>query len=49
MVQDASVLGLSFTRAGIGALAPSDIDLDAVLESLRRKEILIVDNDPALA
>jgi class 3 adenylate cyclase len=46
VVQDASVLGLSFSRAGIGALAPSDIDLDAVLESLRRKEILIVDNDP---
>ena len=46
VVQDASVLGLSFTRAGIGALTPSDIDLDAALESLRRKEILIVDNDP---
>jgi len=46
VVQDASVLGLSFTRAGIGALAPPDIELDAVLESLRRKEILIVDNDP---
>jgi len=46
VVQDASVLGLGFTRAGIGALAPSDIDLDAVLDSLRRKEILIVDNDP---
>ncbi|HEY0870367.1 MAG TPA: adenylate/guanylate cyclase domain-containing protein, partial [Acidothermaceae bacterium] len=46
VVQDASVLGLSFSRAGIGALAPSDIELDAVLESLRRKEILIVDNDP---
>jgi class 3 adenylate cyclase/tetratricopeptide (TPR) repeat protein len=46
VVQDASVLGLSFTRAGVCALAPSDIDLDAALESLRRKEILIVDNDP---
>ena len=46
VVQDASVLGLSFSRVGIGALAPSDIDLDAVLESLRRKEILIVDHDP---
>ena len=46
VVQDASVLGLSFSRAGIAALAPSDVDLDAVLESLRRKEILIVDTDP---
>ena len=46
VVQDASVLGLSFSRAGIAALAPSDIDLDAALESLRRKEILIVDTDP---
>ena len=46
VIQDASVLGLSFSRAGIGALSPSDIDVDAVLESLRRKEILIVDNDP---
>ncbi len=45
-VQDASVLGLSFTRAGIAALTPSDIDLDTVLDSLRRKEILVVDNDP---
>jgi class 3 adenylate cyclase/tetratricopeptide (TPR) repeat protein len=46
VVQDASVLGLSFSRAGIGALAPPDIDLDVALESLRRKEILIVDDDP---
>ncbi|HEX7105921.1 MAG TPA: adenylate/guanylate cyclase domain-containing protein [Acidothermaceae bacterium] len=46
VVQDASVLGLSFAKAGIAALAPSDIDLDAVLNALVRKEILVVDNDP---
>jgi class 3 adenylate cyclase len=46
VIQDASVLGLSFSRAGVGALAPPDIDLDAALDSLRRKEILIVDDDP---
>jgi hypothetical protein len=46
VVQDASVLGLSFTRAGIGSLTPHGVDLEGVLESLRRKEIFIVDNDP---
>lgn len=46
VVQDASVLGLSFSRAGIAALTPSDIDLDGALDALRRKEILIVDSDP---
>ena len=46
VVQDASVVGLSFTKSGIAALTPSDIDLDRVLDSLRRKEILTADNDP---
>ena len=46
VVQDASVLGLSFSKAGIEALTPSDIDLDGALNALLRKEILIVDNDP---
>ena len=46
IVQDASVLGMSFTRSGIAALTPPGVDLDVALESLRRKEILTVDNDP---
>ncbi len=46
VVQDASVLGLSFTRAGLEVLTPAGTDLDPVLEELRRKEILTVDLDP---
>jgi class 3 adenylate cyclase len=46
VVQDGSVLGLTFTRTGIEALTTTDTDLDQVLSSLRRKEILGVDNDP---
>jgi hypothetical protein len=46
VVQDGSVLGLTFTRAGIEALTTTATDLDEVLNSLRRKEILSVDNDP---
>jgi class 3 adenylate cyclase len=45
VVADASVLGLSFTRDGIGALAGDVTDLDAVLESLRHKEILATETD----
>jgi class 3 adenylate cyclase/tetratricopeptide (TPR) repeat protein len=43
-VQDASVLGLSFTSAGLVAL--SDADVTDVLDSLLRKEILEQQNDP---
>ena len=46
VVQDASVLGLSFTRSGLEHLTPSGTDLDAALDGLRRKEILTVDDDP---
>src|SRR3954449_13016316 len=46
VVQDGSVLGFTFTRAGLEALTTTTGDLDDVLESLRRKEILNVDNDP---
>jgi hypothetical protein len=45
-VQDASVLGLTFTIDGIACLAPSDINLTSVLETLRHKEILTVEADP---
>lgn len=46
VVQDASVLGHSFTMSGIQALTPDTIDLAAALDSLRRREIISVDNDP---
>ncbi len=46
VVQDASVLGLTFTENGIAALSPEGIDLEAVLASLRRRDILGVENDP---
>ncbi|MDT7550055.1 MAG: hypothetical protein QOE84_2449, partial [Actinomycetota bacterium] len=43
-VQDASVLGLSFTGEGLRAL--NDADITGVLESLLRKEILELQSDP---
>jgi len=46
VVQDGSVLGLTFTQAGIQSLTTVTGQLDEVLASLRRKEILNVDNDP---
>jgi class 3 adenylate cyclase/tetratricopeptide (TPR) repeat protein len=45
VVSDASVLGESFTREGIGILAGDVADLDAVLSSLIRKEIIATDVD----
>ncbi len=45
VVADASVLGLSFTRDGIAALANSDGDLDDILSSLVRKQFLSVQRD----
>ncbi|HET7311022.1 MAG TPA: adenylate/guanylate cyclase domain-containing protein [Mycobacteriales bacterium] len=50
LVQDASVLGQSFTRAGIAALvATSGLaaeEVDGLLSALVRKEILSVEADP---
>lgn len=45
IVADASVLGASFTREGIAALAGNSPGLDDVLTALRRKEILSVEQD----
>jgi class 3 adenylate cyclase len=45
-VQDASVLGLTFTHEGIACLAPPDINLEHTLDSLRRKEIITIESDP---
>jgi class 3 adenylate cyclase/tetratricopeptide (TPR) repeat protein len=40
VVTDASVLGAAFTRGGLASLAADVDDLDAVLDSLLRKEII---------
>ena len=45
-VQDASVLGLSFSREGLAAISGPDADVDVRLESLVRKEILELQSDP---
>ena len=45
VVADAAVLGLTFTRDGLLALGSSPRTLDAVLDSLRRREILTVQTD----
>ena len=47
VVQDASVLGKSFTKPGLAALTGLDDDaLESVLTSLIRKEVLSVQADP---
>jgi tetratricopeptide (TPR) repeat protein len=46
-VQDAAVLGKSFTREGLAALSGRPVEeLDPVLRALIRKEILTVQSDP---
>jgi hypothetical protein len=45
VVADASVLGLSFTRDGIELLSGNRPDLDAVLASLARKEVIATETD----
>ena len=45
VVAAAAVLGQSFTRDGLVALAGADVDLDDALASLRRKEILTLQTD----
>jgi len=47
VLQDAAVLGKSFTKAGLAALSGSDEEtLDQLLTSLIRKEVLSVQADP---
>jgi class 3 adenylate cyclase/tetratricopeptide (TPR) repeat protein len=47
ILQDASVLGKSFTKAGLSALSGlGESELDLALASLNRKEILSVQADP---
>ncbi|MHB1165989.1 MAG: ATP-binding protein [Candidatus Nanopelagicales bacterium] len=45
VVADASVLGYSFTRDGLNAVTPEVTNLDDILISLQRKEILSVVQD----
>lgn len=45
VVADASVLGLTFTREGIGFLCHDVPGLDTVLATLQRKELIGTDND----
>jgi class 3 adenylate cyclase/predicted ATPase len=45
-VQDASVLGLSFSREGLVALSGDTAAVDDLLTSLQRKEILELQSDP---
>ena len=45
VVSDASVLGMSFTRQGLDALGADGTQLDDVLGSLSRREILAVQTD----
>ena len=46
LVQDASVLGKTFTRTALAAVAPAGGDLDSPLAGLVRKEILSLKADP---
>ena len=45
VVADAAVLGLTFTREGLLALGSTPRTLEAVLEALRRREILALQTD----
>jgi class 3 adenylate cyclase/tetratricopeptide (TPR) repeat protein len=47
LLQDASVLGKSFTKAGLAALSGmSEVELEPLVTSLVRKEVLSVQADP---
>jgi class 3 adenylate cyclase/tetratricopeptide (TPR) repeat protein len=50
LLQAASVLGKSFTRAGLSSLSGmEDVQIDALLSSLTRKEVLSYQTDPRSA
>ena len=46
LLQDASVLGKTFSARGLTALSPHADDIEGLLASLVRKELLFLDTDP---
>ena len=46
LLQDAAVLGKTFTKDALGALAGSDVEVEPLLAALVRKEVLGVQADP---
>jgi class 3 adenylate cyclase/tetratricopeptide (TPR) repeat protein len=46
LLQDAAVLGKTFTKDAVAALAGSELEVDTLLAGLARKEILGVQSDP---
>src|SRR5207248_11492257 len=46
LLQDAAVLGKTFTRDALAALAGGDTEIEPLLASLVRKEVLGVQGDP---
>jgi class 3 adenylate cyclase/tetratricopeptide (TPR) repeat protein len=46
LLQDAAVLGKTFTRVALNALAGAEVELEPLLASLVRKEVLGVQADP---
>jgi class 3 adenylate cyclase/tetratricopeptide (TPR) repeat protein len=45
VVSDAAVLGLSFSSDHLASLVPEGIDLQAAVDDLRRREILVLERD----
>ncbi len=46
LLQDAAVLGKTFTKDALAALADSGVEIEPLLTSLARKEVLFVQADP---
>ncbi len=46
VLQDASVLGKTFTKGALASLAGADVELEPLLQSLVRKEVLGIQADP---
>ncbi|MBM2823066.1 MAG: Tetratricopeptide repeat protein, partial [Thermoleophilia bacterium] len=46
LLQDAAVLGKTFTKEALAALAPADAEVEPLLTALARKEVLGVQADP---
>jgi class 3 adenylate cyclase/tetratricopeptide (TPR) repeat protein len=46
LLQDAAVLGKTFTKDALAALAGADVEIESLLQALARKEVLGVQADP---